>query len=104
MGYLTDCDCGHTLEYHLADVGFVRCRWSRACAAALNALLLDVLGTDGTLASTPGAIERSTGSGTQLSLVVSHEPQPDPHGDQPVARHRRRRASPGHRYGRETFE
>jgi hypothetical protein len=91
MGYLTDCDCGHTLEYHLADVGFVRCRWSRGCAAALNALLLDVLGTDGSLASTPGIIERSTDSGNRLSLVVSHEPIPDADDGPPVQRRRRRR-------------
>jgi hypothetical protein len=74
MGYPNECDCGHTLEYHLNDVTFERCPWSRACAAALNAVLLDGLGADGSVIKprkTFALASRRTSTGAMLSLVIS---------------------------------
>ncbi len=71
MNFLVNCECGHTLEYHLSDDGCIHCTCSRDRVAALDALV-DALRAEG--AQPPPAtlgISRRTASGTVLRRIVS---------------------------------
>ncbi len=71
MNFLVNCDCGHTLEYHLSDDGCIHCACSRDRVAALDALV-DALRAEGVPQPPPAlGISRRTASGTVLRRIVS---------------------------------
>ncbi len=72
MNFLVTCDCGHTLEFHLAGEGCSQCRCDRDRSAALDALV-DALRADGPPPGEMPGITRRTATGSILRRVAAAE-------------------------------